>query len=66
MKDSKLSGVKILNSALATDVLNYNGSSPSGFTNSNYTGMTTDCSAFVNATSTTKTPAKTTTTSTTP
>ena len=51
---SKLSGVNILNSSLGTVILNYNGSSPSGFTNSNYTGMTSSCSSFISNTSTSK------------
>ena len=50
---SKLLGVNILNSSLGTVVLNYNGSSPSGFTNSNYTGMTSSCSSFISNTSST-------------
>jgi hypothetical protein len=44
---SAILGVNILNSSLGTVNLHYNGSSPSGFTNSSYKGMTTSCSAFV-------------------
>ena len=37
---SKFKGVNIYDSSLKTVVLNYDGSSPSGFTNSKYKGMT--------------------------
>ena len=35
-------------------VINYDGSSPSGFKNSNYTGMTSDCSIYKNKITATK------------
>jgi len=46
---SKFAGVDILDSSNKPSKINYDGKSPSGFKNSNYTGMTTDCN-FLNIT----------------
>jgi hypothetical protein len=43
---SQFTGVNILDSNSETKISHFNGSSPSGFTNSNYKGMTSSCSAF--------------------
>ena len=45
---SKYSGVNILNTASTNNVIHYNGSSPSGYTNSSYIGMTNNCSLYLN------------------
>jgi hypothetical protein len=45
---SKFSGVNILDSSSKNNVLHYNGSSPSGFINSTYVGMTKNCSLYIN------------------
>ena len=43
---SPFQGVNILDSNNITKIINYDGSSPSGFTNSNYAGMSSNCSGF--------------------
>jgi hypothetical protein len=43
---SQFTGVNFLDSSSKTVLKNYDGKSPSGFTNSNFTGMTTNCSVF--------------------
>jgi len=43
---SPIKGINIVDSNDMGNVLHYNGSSPSGFTNSNYTGMPNDCSGY--------------------
>ena len=40
---SSFQGVDIFDSNNNKNIINYDGSSPSGFTNSNYTGMTSTC-----------------------
>jgi len=37
-----------LDSSSNNKVLHYNGSSPSGYTNSSYVGMTNNCSLYIN------------------
>jgi len=44
---SQFSGVNIVDSSSQSQIIHYNGSSPSGFKNSNYTGMTNNCSSFI-------------------
>jgi hypothetical protein len=45
---SKFNNVNILNSSLNNNTIHYNGSSPSGYLNSTYTGMTDNCSIWLN------------------